>query len=222
MILGPYKILLCPHCQGYLKLATLISGNTFSARQWTDGKMEAPMLPLFPEITRCRHCEVIFWHKDAKTCGKLEGHREDPHAPTVWKEAPRIKKLDVQGLQEALDAGLGSSVGREKNLRIELWWAINDLVRDGNRNVLFHGERARSFVEYHALFRENLERLDDLLLEGDPAGQVMRAEIARERGEFETCLIRLAIIPGDYSWVASQIQQLALQKDTKVRELQEE
>ena len=42
MIPGPDQIVACPKCNGLAKYRTLLSGNTFGARVWTDGKQDAP------------------------------------------------------------------------------------------------------------------------------------------------------------------------------------
>lgn len=53
MQLGPDKYYKCPNCGAYLYTHTLLSGNTFGAREYSDGKMVAPMLPECPNLTKC-------------------------------------------------------------------------------------------------------------------------------------------------------------------------
>ena len=50
---GPDKVLACPNCRAPAIIFTLLSGNTVDARRWTDGKMDAPMLPQLPALTKC-------------------------------------------------------------------------------------------------------------------------------------------------------------------------
>ncbi len=59
------KLIGCPHCNALTKSPEFVSGNTFSATYWTDGKLDAPMLPNIPLITRCRACGRLFWIEDA-------------------------------------------------------------------------------------------------------------------------------------------------------------
>src|SRR5690349_16185490 len=68
---GPDQIVACPHCQGLAKYLTLMSGNTFDARVWTDGKRIAPMLPQPPPVVKCRHCARCYWLADAKKIGTV-------------------------------------------------------------------------------------------------------------------------------------------------------
>jgi hypothetical protein len=49
MLPGPDQIVACPNCQGLEKYGTLVSGNTFAARVWTDGRQVAPMLGPFSQ-----------------------------------------------------------------------------------------------------------------------------------------------------------------------------
>ena len=44
MLPGPTIIRECPECGQPIKQWTLLSGNAFGARFWTDGKPDAPML----------------------------------------------------------------------------------------------------------------------------------------------------------------------------------
>lgn len=48
----------CQHCLGLIEQPSMISGNTIGARIWTDGKMDAPMLPELPQIVKCPHCSA--------------------------------------------------------------------------------------------------------------------------------------------------------------------
>ena len=47
---APPTIIECPHCNDKALKAGILSGNTFGAVSWSDGKMVAPMLPDFPTL----------------------------------------------------------------------------------------------------------------------------------------------------------------------------
>jgi hypothetical protein len=72
MMPGPTLIIACPACGASHQRATLASGNTLGARLWTDGKMEAPMLPSLPAVTRCAACARLFWVEDAPLLGEVD------------------------------------------------------------------------------------------------------------------------------------------------------
>lgn len=59
MILGPDLFYKCPVCGANLHSYSLRSGNTFGAKVYSDGKMFAPMLPEYPNITKCGGCGTI-------------------------------------------------------------------------------------------------------------------------------------------------------------------
>jgi len=103
MIPGPDEIIACPRCGGLAKRPTLISGNTFGAIFWTDGKMLAPMLPHLPAITRCAQCQQFYWLDDARVVGELEYGTPVPQA---WQQARQIRALTHDEFQAALQADL--------------------------------------------------------------------------------------------------------------------
>lgn len=54
----------CPQCGNFLRRQSISSGNTFIATVYSDGKMIAPMLPEFPNLTKCKKCNSIVWLSD--------------------------------------------------------------------------------------------------------------------------------------------------------------
>ena len=116
----------CPSCDGLLAQQTLLSGNTIGARYWTDGKMDAPMLPHYPALVRCAHCQHLLWL---------------PEAPLHPFEAPPQMFRNVEGAQnpiaptendylEAIDSGLAPDKEREIYCRLGAWHVFNDARRD--------------------------------------------------------------------------------------------
>ena len=61
MMPGPDYVYQCPDCGNLITRGSLRSGNTFGAKIYSDGKRIAPMLPEFPDLTKCRKCNSIFW-----------------------------------------------------------------------------------------------------------------------------------------------------------------
>ncbi len=76
MVPGPDRVIECAPCKTLMRVPTLLSGNTFGARWWTDGKMIAPMLPMPPTITRCHGCGRYFWIAEAKGIGEIHFRRQ--------------------------------------------------------------------------------------------------------------------------------------------------
>ena len=67
MIPGPILIIPCPICSFQGKKRTLISGNTFGAELWSDGKQIAPMLPEYPILCKMPEMRILFLH-ERKRC----------------------------------------------------------------------------------------------------------------------------------------------------------
>ncbi len=180
MLPGPDQIVACPHCHGLAKYRTLVSGNTFGAQVWSDGKQVAPMLPRPPAIVRCRHCAECYWLYDAKEIGTQEpwGREDDPVDP-AWKNAEYIEEPTEAEYYSALEGNLASDRERERSLRVLAWWRRNDAFR--GRSHAADG----AVPEASEPFKSNLRALAELLDAGDENDLVMKAEVLRELGEFE-------------------------------------
>ena len=58
---GPTIIRKCSSCAAPMAQATFRSWNTFGGTLWSDGKVEAPMLPNRPWLVKCPHCNSLLW-----------------------------------------------------------------------------------------------------------------------------------------------------------------
>ena len=177
---GPTIIRECPGCKQPLVEYTIGSGNTIGSEFWSDGKLEAPMLPLGPDLVKCPHCQKVFWIADAKELAEVSWV-DDPAKQAKWAKA---KELLRPMESEYLTAAQAAGVSREHELlaRKLAWWLANDANRRrANRSFAWSGARL-----------ENLQKLS-ALLDGKIACQViLKAEIARELGRFEECSNLLA------------------------------
>ena len=87
MIPGPQYVYKCPSCGNLLQQESLMSGNTFGAHLYSDGKREAPMLPEFPAISRYRKCNLVFWLFKLELIGTyIPGYHDHPGHPE-WEAA---------------------------------------------------------------------------------------------------------------------------------------
>ena len=69
---GPRTIRSCPHCSEPFEEPTIASGNTFGAKIWSDGKMDAPMLPEHHAFVSCPSCNEPFWVKNSEIIEALD------------------------------------------------------------------------------------------------------------------------------------------------------
>jgi hypothetical protein len=228
MLPGPDQIVACPACGGLAKYATLLSGNTFGARLWTDGKQEAPMLPQPPAVVKCRHCGGCYWLADAERVGELDVWGADPLAPDEawplsedhplavpesWRTAQYVEEPEEAEYYAALRSGLAQDRQQERALRIFAWWRSNDPSRDGEESSAGGGSEP-------AAREENLRALLPLLEGEEDRNRIMRAEVLRELGrwgEAEAALLRVR--SREFAAAVRQIEALCRARDRAVREL---
>jgi len=244
---GPDKIIECPKCKKLASVLTLQSANTFGARTWTDGKMEAPGLPVQPKITKCSGCNQYFWLSDAKDvsenffyrwerkqekkffdkwCGKevseSDNPKEDPEYLQEWKDAERVRKLSEAEYLEAISLSVFSGKQQELALRIMAWWACNDRFRLPRASPVY---KPHSTPLQYPEEKANLEHLLELLAIDDLALNyddeiLIKAEIMRELGLFDDAVALLnKFFPDGYNRLADFIRFIALHHDCVVREI---
>lgn len=204
MVPGESIIRRCPSCEGSIRQRTLASGNTFGARLWTDGKMDAPMLLSYPPLVRCPHCGTLLWLPAADEIGT---------EPPGQAETPGIEDPPDPTEQDLLEASRTPPVGAQDEevfIRIEAWHAANDPRRqDGHADVRLSSESIA-----------NMEALSQLLDQENPEQRIMKAELAREMGLFDETE-RLLDFPFEEDLVPTVgfIRRLALEQDRSVAEI---
>jgi len=121
----------------------MFSGNTFGAKQYSDGRMFAPMMSEYPRIIECPECGNIYWLKDEY---EVSGYIPLKKHPLISQEEYEEKEyfarrnLDANFLNphlynEALTSKVYQTREEEIFLRIRFWWCVNDKIRavlDGN------------------------------------------------------------------------------------------
>jgi len=200
---GPTIIRQCPGCQEGVSQITIGSGNTFGAKWWTDGKRDAPMLPMLSALVKCPHCQKLFWIADAKKLVEL------PWGIYEGKWANAKSALDPVEA-DYLAAAKAKGISREHELyaRKRAWWLANDTVREHPKRVLAWGGARR----------ENLEKLSALVKDQEECEIILKAEIARELGQFETCtkLLTRSFKDKDCESYAAFVRAFAKQKKSQV------
>ena len=188
MILESFYIYKCPNCGNLISRESYISGNTFGAQIFSDGKIIAPMHPLIPNLTKCKKCETIFWLSKLKEIGTF-GCDDCTNYVKEWKESDCAAFLDLEDNYNALDKGLAENKEEELNIRISIWWEYNNRIREGEN--IFRDEKDE------LRWTENLERLKTLLDQSDIDQRMMIAEINRNLGDFENCISVIQTIDDD-------------------------
>ena len=218
MIPGPPLIAKCPECGHEKSLMSLLSGNTIGAAQWSDTYRYAPMLPQVSAIQRCPECKAYFFMNDIETRYADKNNGLGFSFETGTLTFPEIK----EALLLLEDADLNKN--NELTLRREFLFRYNDAFRnyssDRNDRNPFEGDRERNETDTK-LHKENIKRLIPLLgNEGDNG--ILVAELYREAGMFDECLIALENCTAKNDFVnglINRIKEKALASDSTVFQL---
>jgi hypothetical protein len=185
---------------------TIMSGNTFGATFWTDGKRDAPMLPEQPWFVKCPHCQALLWIDELKEIGKVDWFSNENN----YKDA---KPYDTPVLHDYIAELKKQNLGKEKELylRLRAWWAGNDRRRDiGNEKIPLSKDE-----------QNNLQALYESLDSSDENDRIMMAEIQRERGKFKEAEELLQNpFSNELLPAASIIKNLIRKRDPFVAEMQ--
>lgn len=206
---GPTNYYKCPNCDNIISRGSLRSGNTMASKLYSDGKMIAPMMTEFPEITSCSKCKTIFWIDKAELTGTSDPFILDREEFINSEEAGFLTIIEYK---EALAMGLYSDTGEEKFLRIRAWWEFNDRVR--KKEELFRNENEKAF------WNENVNRLLEILAGGGIDDIIRTAELNRNLGNYEKCMeVMEGIQDNNYDWLKVKFREECDRKNDKVVEI---
>jgi len=210
MILGPDVVLACPHCQTLARLFTVVSPDPTGAVSWTDGYQETPMTPVQPNLSRCRSCKKLMWVAECAPVGMIEASEPPKPEHAEWRELPYFDPADEADYLEAVKSGMAQYPEQETELRVFAWWRANDRQR-----------RAESAARYPTSPEsvENLERLVELLKDGEHEFVLFRAEALRELGRFDEARDALNGLCSDYALARERVASLIEEKSRNVEVL---
>lgn len=214
MLLGPTIIRRCISCSKPIGQTTIASGNTFGAEFWTDGKMDAPMLPDQLALVSCPHCGTPVWINELEILGEVPRRKLNDAFPDAKMEYETFS-LDYFGIlankrRFEIIVSKPKTRAKERYLRIRAWWSGNDQRRTGKKKPPLSPLETFNLVSLASLLNES--RKKDVLI---------KAEIMRELGLFEYALSLLDKIEDpELEATAAQIRQLAAKRDPYVRALE--
>jgi len=206
---GPDHFFFCPQCKTVLRRATYLSGNTFGSTLWSDGYLDAPMMPDTVEVTRCPSCSKAFFVEDAESIGEFETSgaqdADISSPPEICRSALAASDADLDALAELVLHTPDDD--RLRFLRLKIWHLHNDAHRNpGN-------EPSESKPKN---FSNNLEELILHLEDDGGQDQLMKAEALRELGRHTEALSSLQGIGTDLAWASNQIRSMAQEGVTDV------
>ncbi|HPU52938.1 MAG TPA: hypothetical protein PK359_15370 [Burkholderiaceae bacterium] len=200
---GPDHFFSCPHCKTVLRRWTLGSGNTMGATLWSDGLLDAPMLPEPITVTRCPACRKAFFIDDAEDLGEhwtfATGRSSSGEPlPAEFQTAPHVGDAGLRALASLV--AHTSNLDRLRFLCLAIWRTCNDDVRCPPR---------QGPAPKRAGFDSNLERLIGLLADDRGSDQLLKGEALRELGRYDQAVAALEDIDPQWAWVADQIRSMA-------------
>jgi hypothetical protein len=207
MIHGPDVVLACPHCQALARLFTVAVPDGTGSLSWTDGYQEMPLTPAQPNVARCRNCKKLMWVAQCPTIGTIERTAPPKPEDAEWRELPYLEPVDEADYIEAASGPMGELPEQETELRVFAWWRGNDRYR----RLEGPGRHPQS-PEAVA----NLERLVELLKDGEHEFVLFRAEALRELGRFDEAAEVLHGLCSDYALARERISSLVEDKSRDV------
>lgn len=200
---GPAQIIRCPFCGEIKKIMSLISGNTFGAEYWSDGKLIAPMLPEVSYVQKCPNCGKYYIISRQE---EIYGEENDISFETGYLSFPEMKEAYRQLIEEGCD------VKEERTIHFLLHYAYNDyFCRTEDKND--------ETPDDIALFRANAL----WLIENAIFDDVLKAEFYREIGDFDEALLLLnnMTIEDEFKYdIANKIRLYIDKEETKVFRIQ--
>jgi len=188
----------CPKCGNILSNRSLMSENPFPSKLYSDWKKMVPMLPEFPDLTKCKECKEIFWLSDLKEIGASGWEWEENESTISWNFITELEFLTIDDYYRIVESGFSKDKNEEQYIRMHLWWAYNDRLREGKRLFLGDGDELR--------WTDNCQKLKVLFDPEDVYQKLLIAELNRNMGNFNECMnILQGINDNDLNWVKDKL-----------------
>jgi len=197
MIPGSDNIYKCPSCGNLFRQGSLMSGNTFGAKLFSDGISIAKMSLNFPNFTKCKDCGSFLNLRELKEVGvaRFNYYSKTGYDSIEWgnmylkikylklnrEDIPDSKLLEVRDLYDALEM----FPQYELYFRLQILWSSNDHLRF----LLEHDFPIRELdANSDKRFEENCIALLNLLDQNDENQKILMAELHRNLGQFDKCI----------------------------------
>jgi len=218
-------IKLCSECASPIEEKTLLSGNTSGAIFWTDGKMDAPMLPDQHLFYMCPHCNSLLWSSELEEFispriedMNLEDDSDSDRLINAIDIRNKVKPYIVPNMYEYLYELFNIDnldIERTKYIRIQAWWAGNDIRRSSDIKKPRSRQEIDNLIELNELLDSISDQSDDYV-----NNKIFQAEIKRELSLFDESSQILSSIKDDQSDIFYTINNLNKQHDPHVYELE--
>jgi hypothetical protein len=153
----------CSHCHKAIEILPLIEGSHSGSVLWTDGYVDAMMMPEQAIVARCNNCDQAQWLTDLDPL-------EEPDEETVTG----YQEIDAEGYLDLAENS--QSLDKERMVMLRTWaWQKFNHPRRGKREAPPLTDRGRN----------NILTLDALLSTEWENELLMKIELARELGLFD-------------------------------------
>ena len=172
MTLGPTFIRKCTRCGYLFSQMTIGSGNTFGATQWSDGKLDAPMLPDQPALVKCPTCSAVVWIEEQEVVGEISKWGSRGEADPALENARSYDTPTFDDYIEFLNVG-NCNKEQQRYVRLRAWWHSNDFQRFAGTAFPPTDSKIANMEAFALLLDEHVE-----------TDRLMKAEVYRELGRF--------------------------------------
>ena len=163
MIHGPIKIYKCTNCDNKFSMKSLISGNTFGRRFYSDGNSFSTMSPSFPALTKCEKCSAFIWFAKMEVIEEIEyekcvpfllinGSYDLAKPNPILNKYSKARSLTLEEYFEALNAKIYETNNDEKYIRIQIWHKYNNYVRGVPGETITGDEDEEDFKRFYKTF----------------------------------------------------------------------
>lgn len=199
MLPGPAQLYACPHCGNKKSMFSMLSGNTFGATLWSDGRSIYPMHPSISLIQKCDSCNSYSLFSEWKECGCEKDNYSGTTGKLSYEETKEAYTLLVESRCYDSDDILAIS--------LEYIRSYNDKFNRTEDSP----EENDDFI----LFKRATDQAIKLL-GNDSDSLITKAEIYRERKEFKSALeVLFSILNEKNSWVVEPMIYFCNRYDSK-------
>lgn len=196
------QIVKCPFCGAEKELLSLMSGNTFGARYWSDNKRDAPMLPQVSFVQKCPKCSKYYILSRQKPRYADEGYSFELGTLSFSEMKDAFIQLSNEGFDD---------IAEECKVRVLLLHTYNDCFYR-NDTELQPSDADIEFNQNNLLW----------LVENWAEDGIMKAELYREAGCMDKASEVLSNAKAENDFllkIKNEIERLANAKDPSVFEI---
>ena len=165
---GKPQIVKCPFCGEAKELMSLMSGNTFGARYWSDNKRDAPMLPQVSYVQKCPKCGMYYIKSRQDVVYAADGFCLELGKLSYPEMKEAFAQLSNEGFND---------LDEECSVRLLMLHTYNDFFYRGESDKL-PSETENEFIVKNIHW----------LIENWAQDNILKAELYREAGDMDEAI----------------------------------